>query len=49
MHCKPSYPMAPRVLCPSDFARLALFVILISVIPIYLAQRLAGDTGAPGR
>jgi len=27
----------------------ALFVILISVIPIYLAQRLAGDTGAPGR
>jgi putative spermidine/putrescine transport system permease protein len=27
----------------------ALFVILISVIPIYFAQRLAGDTGVPGR
>jgi putative spermidine/putrescine transport system permease protein len=27
----------------------ALFVILLSVVPIYFAQRLAGDTGVPGR
>ena len=27
----------------------ALFVILLSVVPIYFAQRLAGDTGLPGR
>lgn len=27
----------------------ALFVILVSVIPIYFAQKLAGDTGVPGR
>jgi putative spermidine/putrescine transport system permease protein len=27
----------------------ALFVILLSVIPVYFAQKLAGDTGVPGR